>query len=93
MATATLSFGNGKTSTIQTGLYINGKFTPALDGKTFGVVNPTDGKEICNVSEASAKDVDAAVKAARHAFENSWGQKVSVFEMAFTEARLAAAKY
>lgn len=67
----------GKSSKIQTGLYINGKFQPALDGKTFSVVNPSTGKEITQISEASAKDVDAAVKAARQAYETSWGTKVS----------------
>lgn len=43
----------------------------------FAVVNPANGKEICQVSEASAKDIDAAVKAARTAFNDSWGQKVT----------------
>ncbi|CAO1622816.1 unnamed protein product [Parajaminaea phylloscopi] len=74
---ATLQFGNGKSATIQTGLYINGKFQAASDGKTFAVVNPANGKEICQVSEASAKDIDAAVKVARQAYEKSWGEKVT----------------
>lgn len=69
---------SGKSSTIQTGLFINNKFQPALDGKTFAVVNPANGKEITHVSEASAKDVDLAVKAARKAYQESWGEKVSV---------------
>ena len=74
---ATLSFGNGKSSKIQTGLYINGKFTQGAEGKTFAVVNPSNGKEICHVSEASAKDIDQAVKVAREAYETKWGEKVA----------------
>ncbi len=32
------------------------------------------------VALASAKDVDIAVKAARHAFKTAWGQKVSAYD-------------
>ncbi len=55
---------------------ISGEFVPAKDGKTFSVVNPATGKEIAQVSEASPKDVDVAVAAARKAFNESWGLKV-----------------
>jgi len=72
---ANLSFNNGGKSTVQTGLFINNKFQPALDGKTFGVVNPATGEEIAQVSEASAKDIDLAVKAARKAYDEVWGER------------------
>ncbi|SPO38388.1 indole-3-acetaldehyde dehydrogenase [Pseudozyma flocculosa] len=71
-----LSFPNGVKTTVQSDLFINNKFVPALDGKTFATVNPSTGKEIGQVAEASAKDIDVAVKAARDAFENVWGEKV-----------------
>jgi len=50
-------------------LYIDGKFTKPIKGKYFDTVNPSDNKKIANVAEASGKDVDKAVKAARKAFK------------------------
>jgi aldehyde dehydrogenase (NAD+) len=44
----------------------------AVDGKTFEVINPTDESVICSVQEATEKDVDIAVQAARKAFEGDW---------------------
>ena len=44
----------------------------AKDGKTFEVINPTDESVICHVHEATEKDVDIAVAAARKAFEGEW---------------------
>lgn len=58
-----------KVTHIQDKLLINGKFVPAVSGKTFEVVNPADEKVIANVAEADKADVDLAVKAARTAFE------------------------
>ena len=43
-----------------------------MDGKTFEVINPTNEKVICSVHEATEKDVDIAVAAARKAFEGPW---------------------
>jgi aldehyde dehydrogenase (NAD+) len=43
-----------------------------VDGKTFDVINPATEKVICSVHEATEKDVDIAVAAARRAFEGSW---------------------
>lgn len=43
-----------------------------VDGKTFEVINPTDESVICSVHEATEKDVDIAVSAARKAFEGPW---------------------
>ena len=33
-------------------LFINGEFVPSVSGKTFAVVNPATGEEICRVAEA-----------------------------------------
>ncbi|HIV82209.1 MAG TPA: aldehyde dehydrogenase family protein, partial [Candidatus Salinicoccus merdavium] len=52
------------------GLYINGEYIPSESGKTFEVKNPSTEEVIANVSEASEKDVDKAVKAAKDAFDN-----------------------
>jgi aldehyde dehydrogenase (NAD+) len=46
----------------------------AVDGKTFEVINPSDESVICSVQEATEKDVDIAVSAARKAFEGEWRQ-------------------
>jgi len=55
-----------------TGLFINNEWVKAVDGKTFEVINPTDESVICSVQEATEKDVDIAVSAARKAFEGEW---------------------
>ncbi|KAJ5559182.1 Aldehyde/histidinol dehydrogenase [Penicillium sp. DV-2018c] len=56
------------------GLFINNEFVKSVDGKTFETVNPTNEKVITSVYEATEKDVDIAVKAAREAFEGPWKQ-------------------
>lgn len=52
--------------------FINNEFIAGVEGKTFETVNPTDEKPITSVHEATEKDVDIAVKAARTAFEGAW---------------------
>lgn len=37
------------------------------------VINPSTGKVITQVSEATAKDVDLAVEAAQQATDSTWG--------------------
>ena len=54
--------------------FINGEFVKSVDGKTFESINPATEKPICSVYEASEKDVDIAVKAARKAFEGEWSK-------------------
>lgn len=43
-----------------------------MDGKTFETINPATEEVICSVHEATEKDVDIAVAAARKAFEGEW---------------------
>lgn len=57
-----------------TGLFINNEWVKGVDGKTFEVINPSTEKVICSVHEATEKDVDIAVAAARKAFETTWRQ-------------------
>jgi phenylacetaldehyde dehydrogenase len=52
-------------------LLINGKWVDAKEGKTFAVFDPSTGGQIAQVAEGGAADIDAAVKAARQAFEDS----------------------
>ncbi|MEU6327392.1 aldehyde dehydrogenase family protein [Streptomyces sp. NPDC047049] len=51
------------------GLFIDGEFAPACDGKVFKTVSPSSEEVLSEVAQASAEDVDRAVKAARKAFE------------------------
>jgi gamma-glutamyl-gamma-aminobutyraldehyde dehydrogenase len=52
----------------ETRLFIDGDYVDAIDGKRFDTVNPANLEAIASVSAANAKDVDAAVGAARKAF-------------------------
>src|SRR5262245_28333894 len=55
---------------------INGKQVGARSGKTFANTGPRDGKVLNQVAECDGADVDAAVKAARAAFEDGrWRNK------------------
>ncbi|KAI0727040.1 aldehyde dehydrogenase [Fomitopsis betulina] len=58
---------------VPTGLFINGKFVEGGTKKTIDVINPSTGKLITKISAGTVEDVDAAVKAAQHAFETSYG--------------------
>jgi len=56
------------------GLYINGKFKPSDNGRCFDTINPATEEKLAEVSEASEKDVDRAVRAAKEAYENVWSK-------------------
>ncbi|RLN91177.1 hypothetical protein BBJ28_00004754 [Nothophytophthora sp. Chile5] len=56
----------------QTNLFINGEFVPSSTGETFDTFNPATEEKIASVAEATTADVDAAVAAARSAFEGPW---------------------
>ncbi len=51
-------------------LYIGGEWTDADDGGTFEVENPARAEVVTEVAEGRAADIDRAVAAARHAFED-----------------------
>src|SRR5436190_1659421 len=55
------------------GLFIGGEWTPG-NGKPFDSSNPATGKKLATLAEATAADVDAAVKAARAA-QSAWAKK------------------
>ncbi|KAK7052618.1 aldehyde dehydrogenase [Favolaschia claudopus] len=80
MATFTQDFNTesfkGKVS-FPTGLFIGGEFRDGGDKTTIDVVNPTTGKVLTSIPEATAKDVDEAVKVAQKAFETVWGLNTS----------------
>lgn len=54
----------------QTRMLIGGKWQESRGGKRFSTINPANESVIAEVPEANEADVDAAVKAARSAFES-----------------------
>ncbi|KRC95982.1 MULTISPECIES: aldehyde dehydrogenase family protein [unclassified Streptomyces] len=50
------------------GLFIDGEFTDAADGKVFKTVSPSSEEVLSEIAQAGEADVDRAVKAARRAF-------------------------
>ena len=55
----------------QFGLFINNQWRPASDNATISVSNPARAEALAEVADASPADIDAAVQAARSAYE-SW---------------------
>ncbi|WP_084839042.1 aldehyde dehydrogenase [Williamsia sp. 1138] len=53
-------------------LYIDGSWVDAKGGKTFTSVNPSTGEIWAEVADGQADDIDAAVTAARRAFDGGW---------------------
>jgi acyl-CoA reductase-like NAD-dependent aldehyde dehydrogenase len=53
-------------------MYIDGQWVDSETGRTIETLNPENNEVWATVPEASAKDVDRAVKAAQNAFEVSW---------------------
>ncbi|MEU0165883.1 aldehyde dehydrogenase family protein [Streptomyces iakyrus] len=51
------------------GLFIDGEFVEAADGKVFKTVSPSTEEVLSEVARAGSEDIDRAVKAARRAFE------------------------
>ncbi|MGP4045806.1 aldehyde dehydrogenase family protein [Streptomyces sp. 2A115] len=58
-------------------LFIGGQWREAADGARTDVIDPSTGEVVTTVAEASASDVDAAVRAAREAFDNGPWAKLS----------------
>jgi betaine-aldehyde dehydrogenase len=53
-------------------MLINGQWREARSGKTYDVMNPATDEVIAKVPDAGPADVDAAVAAARRAFDGGW---------------------
>ena len=53
---------------------IGGKEVPASDGLLLDVVSPVDGALFAKIAAGTPQDIDAAVRAARAAFEGAWGR-------------------
>jgi aldehyde dehydrogenase (NAD+) len=62
------------TAVMRKQLFINGEWRDAGGGKTIEVINPATEEVIAEVASAEQSDVDAAVAAARAAFDGPWGK-------------------
>jgi aldehyde dehydrogenase (NAD+) len=59
-------------------LTIDGALRPATNGKTYDVIGPWTGAPVGKAADASAADVDAAIAAARRAFDTTdWSTNVA----------------
>jgi aldehyde dehydrogenase (NAD+) len=54
-------------------LFIGGKWRESSSGKTLPVIDPSTGESYDTIPRGDARDIDAAVKAARAAYEGKWG--------------------
>jgi aldehyde dehydrogenase (NAD+) len=70
-------------------LLINNRWVESVSGRTFATINPSTGREICQVAEADSADVDTAVQAARQAFENGPWRRMAASERGRLLLRLA----
>ncbi|KAJ7691189.1 aldehyde dehydrogenase domain-containing protein [Mycena rosella] len=77
------------TTSFPTGVYIDGEWRDGANGTTIDVINPTTGKLITKVAEATAADVDTAVKAAQKALDTTWGLNASGAQRAELLQKLA----
>lgn len=58
------------TTTPAATLFIDGRWVPAASGETRTITCPADGSEVGVVSEAGTEDAEAAIAAARRAFDS-----------------------
>jgi len=70
-------------------LFIGGEWKSPQGGASIDVVSPTDGKVAARVAAASPKDIDAAVRAAREAFDNGPWPRTRPAERAAVLRRIA----
>ncbi|RUZ57520.1 aldehyde dehydrogenase family protein, partial [Mesorhizobium sp. M7A.F.Ca.US.007.01.1.1] len=69
-------------------MFVGGKWVPAQSGQEMQALNPATGEVLATVPRGSAVDVDAAVAAARTAFEGPWS-KFSPYERQCVLLRIA----
>jgi len=70
-------------------LYIDGRFVESNSKRTIDVINPATQEVIARVPDGDATDVDAAVKAARRAFESAPWNDITAQERGRILFRLA----
>src|SRR5215475_497715 len=81
---AALQFLGGKHQ-----LFIGGRFVDAKAGRTFDTYDPSSGRVVAKVAAGEAADIDAAVTAARQAFESGPWSRMTGSERAKLMWKLA----
>ena len=61
-------------------MLINGRWVAAQSGETFATYNPATAEKLCEVAAGDKADIDAAVKAARAAFETGPWRRLTASE-------------
>src|ERR1700720_3368989 len=61
-------------------MLVDGKWVNAASGKTFPTYNPATGEVLAQVAEGDRQDIDAAVRAARKAFESGPWSRLTASE-------------
>ncbi len=69
--------------------FVDGAFRPALSGKTFETTNPATDQVLARICACDARDVDAAVAAAKAAFEDGRWSRLAPAERKHTLLRFA----
>ncbi|KAI0812785.1 aldehyde dehydrogenase [Irpex lacteus] len=77
------------TVSVNTGLFIDGKFVEPVHKQSIETVNPVTGEVITKVYAGTTEDVDIAVAAAKRAYKSSWGLKVPAYERGRLLGKLA----
>ncbi len=55
-------------------LFINGKWVEPSSKKYFDTISPSTEEKLSEIALGNEKDVDKAIKAARYAYEHTWGK-------------------
>ena len=75
-------------------LWIDGNWEDTRGGRVMSIEDPTTGREIAEVIDASREDVDRAVQAARRAFyDGRWSKKSPGIPSLEREIRERACSY
>jgi len=74
---------------LRTDLFIGGDFRPAESGERFDTENPATGRRLAQIASGGPADVDAAVRAARRAFNDGRWSRRSPAERKAVLLRLA----
>jgi aldehyde dehydrogenase (NAD+) len=90
-AAAGSSFRSARRPKLARDLFIGNQWRPSSTGDTLSVVNPATERPFGRAAVASAEDVDAAVRAARAAFDTGPWPRLSLQERAAALLRFADA--
>ena len=58
--------------------FIANRSQPSNSGRTIPVIDPSDGQPFDEIARSDASDIDAAVRAARQAWDSGWHKTTAV---------------